>query len=99
MVEEATTADSMLGISFILQHSAARVLLEQLIYRWRNSRRTLIPILRDGDRLPVPASRWQGGSVTRARIRREINRLLGGIFKTFSRQKPMNTGSSAFGLC
>ena len=40
-----------------------------------------------------------GGNVTRARIRREINRLLGGIFKTFSRQKPMNTGSSAFGLC
>ena len=40
-----------------------------------------------------------GGSVTRSRIRREINRLLGGIFKTFSRQKPMNTGSSAFGLC
>ena len=35
----------MLGISFIPQHSTARVLLEQLISTWRNSRRTLAPIL------------------------------------------------------
>ena len=89
----------MLGISFIPQHSAARVLLEPVIYRWRKSGRTLAPMLRDGDRLPVPAGCWGGGSVTRVRIRREINRLLEGISKTFSRQKPMNTGSSAFGLC
>ena len=52
----------MLGISFIPQHSAARVLLEQVIYRWRNSRRTLAPILRDGDRLPVPAGCWGVGA-------------------------------------
>lgn len=67
----------MLGISFIPQHSAARVLLEQWIHKWRNSRRTLAPILKDGDRLRVPAGCWCG-SVTRARIRRDINRLLGG---------------------
>ena len=55
-------ADSMLGISFIPQHSAARVLLEQVIYRWRNSLRTLAPILRDGDRLLVPAGCWGVGA-------------------------------------
>jgi hypothetical protein len=53
------------------------VLLEQLIYKWRNSRRTLAPILTDDDRLRVAAGCWRG-SVTRASIRREVNRLLGG---------------------
>jgi hypothetical protein len=44
-VEEITRERvEMLGSSFIPQHSDARV-LEQLIYKWRNTRRTLAPIL------------------------------------------------------
>ena len=34
----------MLGTTFIPQHSDARV-LEQVIYKWRNTRRTMAPIL------------------------------------------------------
>ena len=40
----------MLGTSFIPQHSDARV-LEQVIYKWRNTRRTLAPILTNMYRL------------------------------------------------
>ena len=45
VVEEITRERlEMLGTSFIPQHSDARV-LEQVIYKWRNTRRTLAPIL------------------------------------------------------
>src|SRR3979411_170847 len=45
VVEEITRERlEMLGTSFIPQHSDARV-LEQVIYKWRNTRRTLSPIL------------------------------------------------------
>jgi hypothetical protein len=45
IVEEITRERlEMLGTSFIPQHSDARV-LEQIIYKWRNSRRTIGPIL------------------------------------------------------
>jgi hypothetical protein len=45
IVEEITRERlEMLGTSFIPQHSDARV-LEQIIYKWRNSRRTVGPIL------------------------------------------------------
>jgi hypothetical protein len=45
IVEEMTRERlEMLGTSFIPQHSDARV-LEQVIYKWRNTRRTLGPIL------------------------------------------------------
>ena len=45
LVEEITRQRlEMLGTSFIPQHSDARV-LEQVIYKWRNTRRTLAPLL------------------------------------------------------
>ena len=45
IVEEMTRERlEMLGTSFIPQHSDARI-LEQLIYKWRNTRRTIAPIL------------------------------------------------------
>jgi hypothetical protein len=45
MMEEVTRERiELLGTSFILQHSDARV-LEQVIYKWRNTRATLAPIL------------------------------------------------------
>jgi hypothetical protein len=51
IVEEMTRERvEMLGTSFIPQHSDARV-LEQVIYKWRNTRRTLAPILSNAYRL------------------------------------------------
>ena len=45
IVEEITRERiEMLGTSFIPQHSDARI-LEQVIYKWRNTRRTLAPLL------------------------------------------------------
>jgi len=45
IVEEITRERlEMLGTSFIPQHSDARI-LEQVIYKWRNTRRTIAPIL------------------------------------------------------
>ena len=45
IVEEITRERlEMLGTSFIPQHSDARV-LEQVIYKWRNTRRTMAPLL------------------------------------------------------
>ncbi|MBV8867430.1 MAG: hypothetical protein JO210_18680, partial [Acidobacteriaceae bacterium] len=53
IVEEITRERiEMLGWSFIPQHSDARI-LEQVIYKWRNTRRTLTPILANTYRLLV----------------------------------------------
>ncbi|HEY2432213.1 MAG TPA: hypothetical protein VGI12_06030 [Vicinamibacterales bacterium] len=68
----------MLGTSFIPQHSDARI-LEQLIYKWRNTRRTLAPILADAYR----ALAQDGGVVTRDHIQRDVDRLFRGNFTTF----------------
>jgi len=71
IVEEMTRERlEMLGTSFIPQHSDARV-LEQIIYKWRNTRRTLAPILAESYRL----LREDGRTVTRAVIRRDIQKL------------------------
>jgi hypothetical protein len=81
VVEEITRERlEMLGTSFIPQHSDARV-LEQLIYKWRNTRRTLGPILTNAYRLLAE----DGHSVTREDIRRDITRLFRGNFETFTR--------------
>jgi hypothetical protein len=83
IVEEITRERiEMLGMSFIPQHSDARV-LEQLIYKWRNTRRTLAPILTNTYRLLVE----DGGCITRACIRRDITRLFRGNFETFCARK------------
>ncbi len=74
IVEEMTRERlEMLGTSFVPQHSDARV-LEQVIYKWRNTRRTLAPILAESFRLLEE----DGRTVTRADIRREVARLLHG---------------------
>ena len=79
IVEEITRERlEMLGASFIPQHSDARV-LEQVIYKWRNTRRTLAPILAHSYRLLAE----DGRAVTRADIRRDITRLFRGNFETF----------------
>jgi hypothetical protein len=71
IVEEITRERlEMLGTSFIPQHSDARV-LEQVIYKWNNTRRTVAPILSESYRLLME----DGRGVTRSSIQRDITRL------------------------
>jgi hypothetical protein len=71
IVEEITRERiEMLGTSFIPQHSDARV-LEQVIYKWRNTRVILAKILADTYRSLTA----DGRSVTRADIQRDVKRL------------------------
>jgi len=71
MVEEITRERlEMLGTTFIPQHSDARV-LEQLIYKWKNTRRTMAPILAQSYKSLVE----DGRPVTQDDVRRDITRL------------------------
>jgi hypothetical protein len=71
IVEEITRERiEMLGTSFIPQHSDARV-LEQVIYKWSNTRRILANILSENYRLLSN----DGRGVTQEAIRRDITRL------------------------
>jgi hypothetical protein len=71
IVEEITCERiELLGTSFIPQHSDARV-LEQVIYKWRNTRRTLAPILTNAYKLIHD----DGGGISRHDIQRDVNRL------------------------
>lgn len=79
MVEEITRERlEMLGTSFIPQHSDARV-LEQLIYKWRNTRRTLAPVL--AERYELLAQ--DGRAATRDEIARDVQRLFCANFESF----------------
>ena len=80
IVEEITRKRlEMLGTSFIPQHSDARV-LEQVIYKWRNTRRTLAPILANTYRVLAE----DGRPVTRADIQHGITRLFRSNFQQFA---------------
>ncbi len=80
VVEEITRERlEMLGTSFIPQHSDARV-LEQVIYKWRNTRRTMTAILTNTYRLLND----DGRSVTRADIKRDVERMFRGNFEQWS---------------
>ncbi|MGA2184100.1 MAG: glucuronate isomerase [Bryobacteraceae bacterium] len=68
----------MLGASFIPQHSDARV-LEQVIYKWRNTRRTMAPILANAYRLLTE----DGRAVTAQEIRLDVARLFRFNFEQF----------------
>jgi len=71
MVEEITRERiEMLGFSFIPQNSDARI-LEQLIYKWRNTRRTLAPILTKSYQMLAA----DGLEITPADIQRDVTRL------------------------
>jgi len=79
IVEEITRERlEMLGTTFIPQHSDARV-LEQVIYKWRNTRRTLVPILANAYRILAE----DGRPVKREDIRRDIWKLLRSNFENF----------------
>jgi hypothetical protein len=71
IVEEITRERlEMLGTSFIPQHSDARV-LEQVIYKWHNTRRTMTKVLSETYRVLSE----DGRPVTRADIKADVNRL------------------------
>ena len=71
IVEEITRERlELLGTSFIPQHSDARV-LEQVIYKWQNTRRTLAPILANAYQL----LHADGAEITRQKVQRDVNRL------------------------
>ncbi len=91
MVEEITRERiEMLGYSFIPQHSDARV-LEQVIYKWKNTRRTMAPILSRAYELLTE----DGRPVTRAEIKRDINQL----FRTnFERWVNLRGGHERHGI-
>ncbi len=80
IVEEITRERiELLGTSFIPQHSDARV-LEQVIYKWRNTRRTLAPILTNAYRLIQD----DGGGISRRDIQRDVNRLFRSNFENWT---------------
>jgi hypothetical protein len=79
IVEEMTRERiEMLGMSFIPQHSDARV-LEQVVYKWRNTRRTMAPILANTYKTLAE----DGRAVRREDIHQDIQRLFRGNFQSF----------------
>ncbi len=80
VVEEVTRERmEMLGPSFIPQHSDARI-LEQVIYKWRNTRRTMAPLLANTYKLLME----DGRPVSREDIQRDVTRLFRGNFERFA---------------
>jgi hypothetical protein len=79
MVREITQMRiEMLGTAFTAQHSDARV-LDQLIYKWAHSRSAIaLVLLEEVAKLCV-----SGWSPSRAEIRRDVRRLLGGSYEEF----------------
>jgi len=72
----------LLGTSFIPQHSDARV-LEQVIYKWRNTRATLAPLLAESYRLLCR----DGRGVGRQEIERDVKRLFVSHFARSTNQE------------
>jgi hypothetical protein len=80
IVEEITRERiELLGTSFIPQHSDARV-LEQVLYKWRNTRATMSQVLGNSYKLLAR----DGRGVTRQAIQRDVDRLFRGNFEQFA---------------
>jgi hypothetical protein len=83
IVEEITRERiELLGASFIAQHSDARV-LEQVIYKWRNTRATLAPLLAYSYR----RMSGDGRKVTRSAIERDVHRLFRTNFEQWTSRR------------
>jgi hypothetical protein len=81
----------LLGPSFTMQHSDARI-IDQLIYKWKHTREVLIKVLLDkyGD---LEKSGWMP---QRADIECDVKALFGGSFLEFCQAKePVPTGDGA----
>jgi hypothetical protein len=68
----------LLGTSFIPQHSDARV-LEQLIYKWKHSRKIIADCLIENYEKLLSAGRF----VTKKEIERDVQRLFAGNFQSW----------------
>jgi len=83
IVEEITRERiEMLGTSFIPQHSDARV-LEQVIYKWKNTRRTVARLLSETYQVLTE----DGRGVTRGDIQRDVTRLFRTNGETWTRSR------------
>lgn len=90
IVEEITRERlEMLGASFIAQNSDARV-LEQLIYKWRNTRRTIGAVLTRQFELLAE----DGREATRGEIESAVKRLFRENFQSFSSAGKNSAGTS-----
>jgi hypothetical protein len=79
LIEEITRMRvELLGVSFIPQHSDARV-LDQLIYKWDHSREVIAGVLVD-KYIDVAATGWQPSE---DEIRRDVRRLFHDNFDQF----------------
>ncbi len=79
LVEETTRMRlELLGLSFTPQHSDARV-LDQLVYKWRHSRRVIAGVLVE-KYAELARNGWQ---TTRAEVERDVKDLFGGAFEKF----------------
>jgi len=79
LIEEITRMRlELLGLSFIPQHSDARI-LDQLIYKWTHSRAILKRVLLDKYTDTMAA----GWPLTRDDVFRDVRRLLSGNFREF----------------
>jgi hypothetical protein len=78
----------LLGTSFIPQHSDARI-LEQLIYKWRHSRRVIAAALAEAYELLLVSGR----AVTRTEIERDVVRLFAGNFRAWVGLPPEPTSA------
>lgn len=91
IVEEITRERiEMLGYSFIPQHSDARV-LEQVIYKWHNTRRTMAPIFTRSYELLAD----DGRNVTREEIHRDMGKLFRTNFAAFAHLETENGRAGA----
>ena len=80
LVEEITRERvEMLGTSFIPQHSDARI-LEQLIYKWRHSRRVIAQCLSESYEKLLASGR----AVTREEIVRDVALMFSGHFRAWA---------------
>lgn len=70
----------LLGTSFIPQHSDARV-LEQLIYKWKHSRKVIAEALTESYKRLINAGR----SVTKEEIKRDVEKLFSGNFESWTK--------------
>ncbi|HJQ31100.1 MAG TPA: hypothetical protein VJ866_02920 [Pyrinomonadaceae bacterium] len=80
----------LLGTSFIPQHSDARV-LEQLVYKWRHSRRVIAEVLARSYAQLLESGR----AVTRAEVERDVARMFYGNFRAWVGLGAKGEGSEA----
>ena len=78
IIDRLPAENGALGLSFIPQHSDARV-LDQLIYKWTHSREIIAEILVD-KYCDIMDANW---TVTEAEIKRDVADLFGESFWRF----------------